>query len=73
MPQRMARIAEDKKICNILERNEETIQSKTKSCKTCQVNNVHKSMETVPSKIAISTPWEALCVNLVVPYTLARQ
>jgi hypothetical protein len=24
----------------------------------------------LPSKIVISTPWEALCVNLVGPYTL---
>ena len=73
MPQRTARIAEDDKICDILERNEETIQSKMKSCKTCQVNNLYESMGTLPSKIVISTPWEALCVNLVGPYTLARQ
>ncbi len=73
MPQRTARIAKDDKICNILEKNEETIRSKTKSCKTCQVNNVHKSMGTLPTKIVISTPWEALCVNLVSRYTLARQ
>jgi len=73
MPQRTACIAEDDKICDILERNEETIRSKTKSCKTCQVDNVHESMGTLPSKIMISTPWEALYVDLVGPYTLARQ
>jgi len=73
MPQRMACIAKDNKICDILERNEETIRSKTKSCKTCQVNKVHKSMGILPSKIVISTPWEALYVDLVSPYTLARQ
>ena len=52
---------------------EETIRSKTKSCKTCQVNNEHDSMGTLPSKIVISTPWEALYVDLVGPYTLACQ
>jgi hypothetical protein len=73
MPQRTACIAKDDKICDTLERNEETIRFKTKSCKTCQVNNIHKSMGTLPSKTMISNPWEALCVNLVGPYTLARQ
>ncbi len=34
------------------------IRSKTKSCKTCQVNKKG------------TPPWEALCVNLVGPYTL---
>ncbi len=48
-----------------------TIQSKTKSCKTCQVNKTYKQKYGhVPPKIVISTPWEALCINLVGPYTL---
>jgi len=48
-----------------------TIQSKTKSCKTCQVNKKRtQKYGHLPSKIVISTPWEALCVNLVGPYTL---
>jgi hypothetical protein len=47
------------------------IQSKTKSCKTCQVNKKRtQKCEHLPPKIVISTPWEALCVNLVGPYTL---
>jgi hypothetical protein len=48
-----------------------TIRSKTKSCKTCQINK-KRSLKYghLPSKIVISTPWEALCVNLIGPYTL---
>ena len=48
-----------------------TSRSITKSCKTCQVNKKRKQKYGhLPSKIVISTPWEALCVNLVGPYTL---
>jgi hypothetical protein len=48
-----------------------SIQSITKSCKTCQVNKKGtQKYGHLPSKIVISTPWEALCVNLVSPYTL---
>ena len=48
-----------------------TIRSKTKSCKTCQMNKKHtRKYVHLPSKIVISTPWEALCVDLVGPYTL---
>jgi hypothetical protein len=48
-----------------------TIQSKTKSCKACQVNKKRtQKYGHSPPKIVISTPWEALCVNLVGPYTL---
>ncbi len=48
-----------------------TIRSKKKSCKSCQVNK-RRTLKYghLPSKIVISTPWEALCVNLVGPYTL---
>jgi hypothetical protein len=48
-----------------------SIRSKTKSCKTCQVNKKRtQKYGHLPSKIVISTPWEALCVKLVCPYTL---
>ncbi len=48
-----------------------TIQSITKSCKSCQVNKRRQlKYGHLISKIVISTPWEALCVNLVGPYTL---
>ncbi len=48
-----------------------TIRSITKSCKTCQMNKKRaQKYGHLPSKIVISTPWEALCVNLIGPYTL---
>ncbi len=48
-----------------------TVQSITKSCKSCQVNKKHtRKYGHLPSKIVISTPWEALRVDLVGPYTL---
>jgi hypothetical protein len=48
-----------------------TIQSKMKSCKTCRVNKKRtQKYGQLPSKIIISTSWEALCVDLVCPYTL---
>ncbi len=48
-----------------------TIRSIMKLCKTCQVNKKRtQKYGHLPSKIVISTPWEALCVDLVCPYTL---
>jgi len=48
-----------------------TIRSITKSCKSCQMNKKPtRKYGHLPSKIVISTPWEALCVDLVGPYTL---
>jgi hypothetical protein len=48
-----------------------TIQSITKSCKSCQVNKRHQlKYGHLPSKLVISTPWEAQCVDLIGPYTL---
>jgi hypothetical protein len=48
-----------------------TIRSKTKSCKTCQVNKKRtQKYGHLPPKIVISTPWVALCVDFVGPYTL---
>jgi hypothetical protein len=48
-----------------------TVQSITKSCKSCHVNKkCTQKYGHLPSKIVISTPWEALCVDLVGPYTL---
>jgi hypothetical protein len=48
-----------------------TIRSITKSCKSCQINK-RKQLKYghLPSKIVISTPWEALCVDLIGPYIL---
>ena len=48
-----------------------TVRSITKSCKSCHVNKKRtRKYGHLPSKIVISTPWEALCVNIVGPYTL---
>jgi len=48
-----------------------TFRSIMKSCKTCQMNK-KRSLKYghLPSKIVICIPWEALCVNLIGPYTL---
>ena len=51
-----------------------TIQSCVKNCKKCQVNKHHKhEYGKLPSKLVITNPWEALCVNLIGPYTLKGQ
>jgi len=48
-----------------------TIRSITKSCKTCQINKKQSlKYGHLPPKLVISTPWEALCVDLIGPYTL---
>jgi hypothetical protein len=48
-----------------------TVQSIRKSCKSCQVNKRGTlKYGHLPSRIVMSTPWEALCVDLVGPYTL---
>jgi hypothetical protein len=48
-----------------------TVRSITKSCIYCQVNKKRtQKYGHLPAKIVISTPCEALCVNLVGPYTL---
>jgi hypothetical protein len=47
------------------------IQSNVKKCKSCQINKQRKlKYGKLPSKLVISTPWEALCVDLIGPYTL---
>jgi len=48
-----------------------TIRSITKSCKICQVNKKQSlKYGHLPSKIVLCIPWEALCVDLIGPYTL---
>jgi hypothetical protein len=48
-----------------------TIRRYVKSYRSCQVNNRHslKYGHVLPNLI-ISTPWRAICVDLVGPYTL---
>jgi hypothetical protein len=48
-----------------------TIRRYIKSCKSCQVNKRHShKYEHLPPKLVITTPWKALCVDLIGPYTL---
>ena len=48
-----------------------TIRSHVKNCQKCQVNKrcKHKYGK-LPAKLVITNPWEALCVDLIGPYTL---
>ena len=48
-----------------------TVQSHVKKCHSCQVNK-HRNHKygKLPAKLAITTPWEALCVDLIGPHTL---
>ncbi len=48
-----------------------TIQRHVKSCRSCQVNKRHsQKYGHLPPKLVITTPWKALCVDLIDPYTL---
>jgi hypothetical protein len=48
-----------------------TIRPLTKSCRSCQVNKKrHLKYGHLPSKIVITVPRRALCVDLIGPYTL---
>ncbi len=48
-----------------------TVRKYVKSCRSCQVNKRHSQRYGhLPSKLVIPTPWKALCVYLIGPYTL---
>ena len=48
-----------------------TVRSYVKSCRSCQINKRHsQKYGHVPPKLVITTPWKALCVDLIGPYTL---
>jgi hypothetical protein len=48
-----------------------TIRSYVKSCRSSQINKRHsQKYGHVPLKLVITTPWQALCVDLMGPYTL---
>ncbi len=48
-----------------------TIRSHVKNCCKCQVNKRHKhKYGKLPTKLVITTPWEALCLDLIGLYTL---
>eukprot|EP00804_Cyclotella_cryptica_P017417 CCRYP_016643-RA/>CCRYP_016643-RA protein AED:0.05 eAED:0.05 QI:1387/-1/1/1/-1/1/1/282/1119 len=47
-----------------------TVQSHVKKCHSCQVNKRRQlKYGKLPPKLAITNPWEALCVDLIGPYT----
>eukprot|EP00804_Cyclotella_cryptica_P029391 CCRYP_013329-RA/>CCRYP_013329-RA protein AED:0.14 eAED:0.20 QI:0/0/0/1/0.5/0.33/3/0/844 len=48
-----------------------TVQSHVKKCHSCQVNKCRQlKCGRLPTKLAITNPWEALCVDVIGPYTL---
>jgi hypothetical protein len=48
-----------------------TIRRYVKSCRSCQVNKRHsQKYGHLPPNLVITTPWKALCVDLIGPYTL---
>jgi hypothetical protein len=48
-----------------------TIQSLTKSCRSCQINKRRSRIYGhLPPKTVVTNPWECLCVDLIGPYTL---
>jgi hypothetical protein len=51
-----------------------TIWRYLKTCRSCQVNKRHsQKYGHLPPKLVIKTPWKALCVDLISPYTLKEQ
>ncbi len=48
-----------------------TVPSYVKNCRSCQVNKrCLQKYGKLPAKLATITPWEAVCVDLIGPYTL---
>ncbi len=48
-----------------------TIRRSVKSCRSCQVKKRHSQQYGhLPPKLVVMTPWKALCVDLIDPYTL---
>ena len=46
-----------------------TIRKYVKSCRSCQVNKRHSQKHGhLPPKLVITTPWKALCVDLILKY-----
>jgi hypothetical protein len=48
-----------------------TVRSYFKNCRSCQVNKRRsQKYGKLPTKLTTITPWEAVCVDLIGPYTL---
>ena len=56
---------------NVLERSQKDSPITSQKCHSCQVNKLRNyKYDKLPAKLTITTPWEALCVDLIGPYTL---
>ena len=48
-----------------------TVRSHVKNCRSCQINKKQSTKYgKLPTKLVVTAPWEALCVDLIGPYTL---
>ncbi len=48
-----------------------TVRSHVKTCQSYQINKKQSTKYgKLPTKLVITAPWEALCVNLIGPYTM---
>ena len=47
-----------------------TVRSYVKKCHKCKVTNDKHKYGKLPAKLVVSNPWEALCIDLIGPYTL---
>ncbi|MGL5963100.1 MAG: hypothetical protein ACRCZ2_01680, partial [Fusobacteriaceae bacterium] len=51
-----------------------SVRNHVKRCRSCQINKKRNiKYGKLPTKLVITTPWEALCVDLIGPYTLKGQ
>ncbi len=62
----------DDEIHDVLERySYYHLEIYVKTCQSCQVNKRHsQKYGHLPPKLVITTPWKALCVDLIGPHTL---
>jgi hypothetical protein len=48
-----------------------TVRSHVKTCRSCQINKKQSTKYgKLPTKLVVTAPWEALCVDLIGPYTM---
>jgi hypothetical protein len=61
----------DNEIHDVLERYAYYHPEIRQTCQSCQVNKRHsQTYGHLPPKLVVTTPWKALCVDLIGPYTL---
>ena len=65
------RLEETLKLAMYWTKMRESVRQFVKSCKSCQTNKRSKhSYGKLPPKLVITTPWEALCLDIIGPYTI---